>query len=201
MEKLSEIVWGIPNNVWIKHNFELRSDVAGMARQKIAIYLQNMVGCIEFLRRYPDFWHNQTFELFCVYNKNEEQVYNEIHTGEWWWKQQKENPLQATIISILILGDKMVMSLSHRDQTLWPVYIIIGNLDVKIWQSQKWPETLLLGSISIIYKWSKDANSKNKNLKAKIYHMTLNTMLQRTYSRFYFIDFKEMRRWWCYSTT
>ena len=86
------------------------------------------------------------------------------------------------------------MSLSHGDQTLWPVYITIGNLDAKTWQSQKRQKTLFLGSISIIYERSEDANNKNKDPKAKIYYMAVKTMLQCTYSSFSFIDFKEMRR-------
>ncbi len=69
------------------------------------------------------------------------------------------------------------MSLSHGDQILWPVYITIGNLDAKTRRSQKRPGTLLLGSIPIIHEWSKDANNKDKDLKAKIYHMALKTML------------------------
>ena len=127
--------------------------------------------------RHPGFWHNQTFEPFRVYNKNKERVYNEMHTGKWWWKQQKEHPLQAIIILILISNNKMIMSFSHRNQTLWPVYITIKNLDRKTRQSQKRPEILLLGSILIIYEWSKDANNKNKNLKAKIYYMALMIIL------------------------
>ena len=47
-----------------------------MVRQKIAIHLQNVGGWLKFLIKHPDFWHNQTFEPSCVYNKNEEQVYN-----------------------------------------------------------------------------------------------------------------------------
>ena len=69
------------------------------------------------------------------------------------------------------------MSLSHWDQTLWPVYITIGNLDTKIQQSQKWSGMLLWGSIPIIYERLKDANNKEKDLKAKIYQMALKTML------------------------
>ena len=42
---------------------------------------------------------------------------------------------QATIIPILVSIDKTVMSLSHWDQTLWPTYITIRNLDAKTWQS------------------------------------------------------------------
>ncbi len=85
----------------------------------------------------------------------------------------------------------MVMSFSHRDQTLWPVYITIGNLDAKTRRSQKRSGTLLLGSIPIIYERSEDANNQNKDLKAKIYHMTLKTMLQRTYPG---LSSKEIRR-------
>ena len=74
------------------------------------------------------------------------------------------------------------MSFNHGDQTLWPIYITIKNLDTKAWQSQKWPRTLLLGSVPIIYEQSIDANNKNQDLKAKIHHMALKTMLLRIYS-------------------
>ena len=36
---------------------------------------------------------------------------------------------------------------------------------------------LFLGFISIIYKQLKDTNNKNKNLRAKIYYMTLKIIL------------------------
>ena len=85
------------------------------------------------------------------------------------------------------------MSFSHGYQTLWPVYITIGNLDVKIRQSQKWLETLLLGFIPIIHKRSKDANNKDKDLKTRVYYIALKTMLKRTYPSLPFIDFKEIR--------
>ena len=63
------------------------------------------------------------------------------------------------------------MSFNYRDQILWPIYITIINLDTKIRQSQKRPKMLFLGSISIIYKRLEDVNNKNKDLKAKIYHI------------------------------
>ncbi len=137
MEKLSKILWGIPKDKWIEHKFEYQSGVARIARQEIAIHSQNIVGCLKFFMEHPGFLHNQIYELSCIYNKNDLQIYNKMHTGKWWWKQQKEYPHQATIILILISSDKTVMNLSHGDQTLWPVYITIGNLDAKIRQSQK----------------------------------------------------------------
>ena len=73
------------------------------------------------------------------------------------------------------------MSLSHGNQTLWPIYITIGNLDAKTRRSQKWPGTLFLSSIPIIHEQSKETDKKDKDLKAKIYHIALKTMLQHTY--------------------
>ena len=71
---------------------------------------------------------------------------------------------------------------------MWPVYITIGNLDAKTQQSQKRPGMLFLGSIPIVHKRSEDLNNKNKDLNAKIYHMALKTMLQRTYPSLPFVE-------------
>lgn len=83
------------------------------------------------------------------------------------------------------------MSLSYRDQTLWPIYITIKNLDTKIQQSQKRPKILLLSTIFIIYKQLKDVNNKDKDLKLKIYHTTLKTISQHTYPSFLSIELKK----------
>lgn len=53
-----------------------------MLRQKDAISLQNMLGYLKFLMRYPGFQQNQIFEPSSVYNKNDELVYNEKHTNK-----------------------------------------------------------------------------------------------------------------------
>ena len=57
-------------NKWINHKCELQSGASGMARQEILIHLQNMIGYPKFLMGYPSFWHNSTYEPFCVFNRN-----------------------------------------------------------------------------------------------------------------------------------
>ena len=42
-----------------------------ISRQKIALYLQDIMGYLGFLMKYLGFQYNQTFEMFCIYNKNE----------------------------------------------------------------------------------------------------------------------------------
>ncbi len=92
-----------------------------------------------------------------------------------------EHSSKATILPILLLSDKIIISLSHEDQTLWPVYITIGNLDTKTWRSQTRPGTLLLDTIHIVHEQSEDGDNKDKDLKAKIYHLVLQTMLHFKY--------------------
>ena len=54
-----------------------------MPRQKISIYLHNVVGCLKFLMDHSRFWHNQIYKSFFVFNKNENIVYNKMHTDKW----------------------------------------------------------------------------------------------------------------------
>ena len=129
--------------------------------------------------RHPGFWENQTYQPSCIYNQNNDRVYNEIYTGNRWWEKQKKLSVKATIIPILLASDKTVMSLSHGDQVLWPVYVTIGNLDAKTRRSQNRPGTLLLGSIPIVHERAEDSNNKDRDLKAKTYHLALKTMLER----------------------
>lgn len=53
-----------------------------MAGQQIATHLRNLIGCLEFFIGHPGFWHNHTYESSCIYNKNDQQVYNKMHTNE-----------------------------------------------------------------------------------------------------------------------
>ena len=69
---------------------------------------------------------------------------------------KKNLSIRATIILILLVNDKIVMSLSQKDQDLWPVYVIRSNLDGKMCQGQNRPGTLLLGLIPILYKQIKN---------------------------------------------
>ena len=64
------------------------------------------------------------------------------------------------------------------DQTLWLVYIIIGDFDEKTCQSQTCPGNLLLGFILIVHKRAKDLKNQNKNLKTKVYHLALKLMIE-----------------------
>ena len=68
-------------------------------------------------------------------------------------------------------------------------------MDGKTWWSQKQPGTLLLGFIPIIHEQLEDVKNKDKDLKTKIYYITLKTILQYMYLCFLLTGFKKMRCW------
>lgn len=53
-----------------------------MAKQKIAIHLQNVIKYLEFLIKHPSFWYNQIYKPLYVYNENENRVYNKMYNGK-----------------------------------------------------------------------------------------------------------------------
>lgn len=60
-----------------------------------------------------------------------------------------------------------------------PIYITRDHLDIKLCRSQNWLRTLLLGLIYIVNQQIEDFNNKDRDLKIKIYHLALKTMLER----------------------
>ncbi len=71
MEKLSEILWDIPDNKWIEYRFDVKNGVSGIARHEIAIQSQNVINCMKFLMCYPGFQYNQIYEPYYIYHQNE----------------------------------------------------------------------------------------------------------------------------------
>ena len=100
------------------------------------------------------------------------QIYDEMHTGGWWWRTQEEIPDGGTIIPILLASDKTMLSLHHGDQSAWPIYITIGNLDRKTRRSQKVTGSVLLGFLPITSETVDDS-------KARVYYAAMELILKR----------------------
>ena len=81
IEKLSDIPWGIPDDKWTEHKFELESGVEKIAGQNLTIQSRNVIDCLRFFIGHPGFWENQTYQLSRIYNQNDDRVYNEMHTS------------------------------------------------------------------------------------------------------------------------
>lgn len=152
MEKLSTISQEISDNKQTKHKFQLESGIDKIVSQNLSIQSRNMINCLGFFMGHLGIQENQIYQSSYIYNQNDDWVYNEMHRGNWWQEEQKEFPAEAIIILILLASDKTIMSLSHKDQVFWPVYVTIDNLDTRHIKAKNRPSIVLLGLIPIVYE-------------------------------------------------
>ena len=134
---------------------------------------------ITFLIRHEPFKDNLTYAPVRAYASKDQarRMYNELHTGDWWWETQKQLPRGATIIPLLLGTDKTLLTMLHGDQSVWPIYLTIGNLDAATRRSQLKPSTVLLGFIPILEK-----KKGSFELRSAIWHGAMKQVLLRIFS-------------------
>ncbi|KAF8263176.1 hypothetical protein EI94DRAFT_1878699 [Lactarius quietus] len=76
-------------------------------------------------------------------------VYNELHTGDWWWSVQSSLETLspgATIIPILLSSDKTQLTL-FCGKVAYPIYLRIGNIPKDVHRKPSRSAQLLVGYI------------------------------------------------------
>jgi hypothetical protein len=97
-------------------------------RPTVNFNYQNPKDDIRFLLGHEPFESHLSYSFVRQYNDDDERIYSEMHTGDWWWETQEKLPEQATIVPVLIATDKTMLTQHHGDTSAWPVYMTIGNL-------------------------------------------------------------------------
>ncbi|KAF5365442.1 hypothetical protein D9758_010870 [Tetrapyrgos nigripes] len=77
-----------------------------------------------------------------------EQLYHDMHTGQWWWSTQEVLDKTAgpgrTVIPIIISSDKTQVTV-FRNKTAYPIYLSIGNIPKEICRKPSKRAYVLLG--------------------------------------------------------
>ena len=170
--KLHAISHGIKEDTWQTVWIEIQDTIDARRLHRFIVRHRQVLPVIRFLIGFPPFQDHLTYAPVQLMNANEERVYNEMHTGDWWWEKQRELPEGATIIPLLLASDKTMLSQHHGDVSAWPVYLTIGNLDNETRRKQDVPGSILFGIIPV----------GTGNAKAEVYHRSLKTMLERRVS-------------------
>ena len=174
MSKIHDIPYGIPDDIWKISEIEVEQETIGLPPSTYQIRYRNIKSVLEFLMGHRPFEHHLSYapvRQFCGID-GDNRIYDEMHTGNWWWRTQGEIPNGGTIIPILLASDKTMLSLHHGDQSAWPIYITIGNLDRNTRRKQTVPGSVLLGFLPITSETADES-------KARVYHAAMELILKR----------------------
>jgi hypothetical protein len=174
MSKIHNIPYGIPDDIWKISEIEVEQETIGLAPSTYQIRYRDIVKVLRFLIGHEPFKHHLSYAPVRQFSGAgiDNRIYDEMHTANWWWRTQEEIPDGGTIIPILLASDKTMLSLHHGDQSVWPIYITIGNLDRKTRRNQTVPGSILLGFLPITSKTADES-------KAHVYHAAMELILKR----------------------
>jgi Plavaka transposase len=173
LSKIHDIPYGIPDDIWNITEIQVEQDTIGLPPHTYQIRYRNIKSVLEFLMGHGPFEHHLSYapvRQFCG-TSSDNQIYDEMHTGNWWWRTQGEIPDGGTIIPVLLASDKTMLSLHHGDQSAWPIYVTIGNLDRQTRHSQMVPGSVLLGFLPITSEIADES-------KSHVYHAAMGLILK-----------------------
>jgi hypothetical protein len=185
MRTIYAIPYGIPGeDQWEERSIEVRGQINGAKPESHVLIYRPIRQCLEFLLGHTPFASDLTWGPVRKYYEDdtgESRVYDEMHTANWWWEKQLELPPGATIVPVIISSDKTLMTHLRGDQSVWPLYITVGNLSRSARRKQTVPSTLLLGLLPISKEVTKQSDEKMAyQIKSDLYHQSMRTVLERT---------------------
>ncbi|KAF8131961.1 hypothetical protein EV363DRAFT_1398349 [Boletus edulis] len=129
--------------------------------EELELWMRDPVACIQELIGNPAFEGNLAYTPEKVYVDQEGRTrrYDEMWTGDWWWKTQERLPAGATVAPVILASDKTELSRFKGDKTAWPVYLTIGNLSKDVRREPSSHASVLLGYLPVSKLASFDDNS------------------------------------------
>ncbi len=127
---LTELPYGkVP---WWTKSISIRSVIADLAPKKYLMYYLDILPAIRFLIGHRPFAQHMAYALVQRYSTEEdEQIYGEMHTADWWWTTQQalidSSAQNANVIPVLLAKDKKVLRDNEEDMAQWPIYLTLGN--------------------------------------------------------------------------
>ncbi|KAG9080488.1 hypothetical protein FRC06_006521 [Ceratobasidium sp. 370] len=105
-------------------------------------------------------------------------VYDDMPSGDWWWRIQNILGRHATVAPIIISTDKTKMTIFSGNQKAWPVYMSLGNIDSKIRRQPSERATLLIGFIPVSNLSNISDADKKSQCGWQLFHSCMESILE-----------------------
>ncbi len=187
LNQLNRIHCEFQSNVWKKTKITLNQTHIDDANTIAHVQSRDVVDNIRFLLNHESFDSYLFYTSIRQFNDENERIYIEMHTKNWWWKTQKKLSFETTIVSLFIVTDKTMLTQHHDDTTTWFVYLTIENLNREIRRSQTRFDNMFIEFIFIV-------KISESNVKANVWHEVLFMMMKRKFASFY-VCLSIMKKW------
>ncbi|KAJ6471238.1 hypothetical protein C8R47DRAFT_988352 [Mycena vitilis] len=160
---------------------DLDKDPSGstMRREQSELWFRDPVECVAELIGNPSFRHAMRYAPEKLYEDIEGkiEVVNEMWTASWWWEIQKRLPPGSTIAPLILSSDKTMLSNFRGDNSAWPVYLTIGNIDKDTRRQVSAHATVLIGYLPIPKFDCFDKNTRSL-AKYRLFHQCMKVIMQ-----------------------
>ncbi|KAI0056075.1 hypothetical protein BV25DRAFT_1814750 [Artomyces pyxidatus] len=107
-------------------------------------------------------------------------VYNEMHTGKWWWRVQlaieKREP-GGTVLALIVSSDKTQLT-TFRNKSAYPVYLTLGNIPKAIRRKPSRGAQILLGYLPTTRLTHIKNRETRRRALANLFHACMRKIFQ-----------------------
>ncbi len=126
---LHQISYDVENDEWHSWMFTVEFSYKEVQEEQHCILYYNIIKTLWFLLNHSSFQDELIYAFIQHYNVNNFQVYDKMHTADWWWETQKKLSDDVIMISLLIFIDKTVLTEHQSNLSAWFIYLMIENLN------------------------------------------------------------------------
>ncbi|KAG8743778.1 hypothetical protein FRC12_014960 [Ceratobasidium sp. 428] len=106
-------------------------------------------------------------------------VYDEMWTGDWWWRRQWFlRDRRGTIAPVIIASDKTSMTKLSGGQSAYPVYLTIGNISKDYRRQVLKHATVIIGYLPIDEFSDVPSKVLRTRLKGELIHRAMKTIMR-----------------------
>ncbi|KAL6300198.1 hypothetical protein BKA93DRAFT_740929 [Sparassis latifolia] len=164
LQKVDELLTG---PVWSCKKVVVQGNAAAengeVLKEEVELWLCDPVECIKELIGNLLFKDSMAYTPEKVFADKEgaHRIYDEMWTGDWWWKTQDKLPEGAVVTPVILSSDKTKLTQFHGDKSVWPVYLSIGNISKETRCQSSARAMILIGylPVSKLKCFTKDSRS------------------------------------------